>query len=156
MKNTGRPYWSDVTKKQRYISGFEDAPTYPLYHFGYGLSYTTFSYDNLSLSTSEMTINDTLLVKVDVTNTGKMDGEEVVQLYLQDVVASVTRPLKELKAFEKVFIKSGQTQTITFPIVGEDLKIWDKNMNWTAEPGEFKVMVGANSHQTESKTFVFK
>lgn len=140
-KNTGRPGNLD----NHYTSKYLDLPLTPLYPFGYGLSYTTFKYDNLKLNKSKFSKSDSLLVSVNVKNTGKYDGEEVVQLYVQDLIGSVTRPVKELKGFKKVMLKSGEEKTIEFVIHESDLKFTDADMQFKSEPGAFKVYVGTNS-----------
>ncbi len=148
-KNTGRPM--DLNNK--YTSKYLDVSNSPLYPFGYGLSYTTFSYSDLTLSKKEIRASETLQVKVTVTNTGNYDGEEVAQLYIRDLVGSVTRPLKELRGFYKVMIKKGESKVLTFDIAPEDLKFYDINMNWVSEPGDFKVFVGTNSRDVKEASF---
>lgn len=140
-KNTGRP----GDEKNRYTSKYLDLPLTPLYPFGYGLSYTTFNYSDLNLDKYKITKNDELKIKVSIKNTGDYDGEEVVQLYIQDLVGSVTRPVKELKRFQKVFLKKGEEKTIEFFLSEKDLKFTDAKMNYNSEPGLFKVYVGTNS-----------
>ncbi|MCB0666820.1 MAG: glycoside hydrolase family 3 C-terminal domain-containing protein [Saprospiraceae bacterium] len=125
----------------RYVVESQD----PLYPFGHGLSYTRFNYDNLQLSSSAIGTEDTVMVSVEVSNAGDRDGEEVVQLYLNDVYSSVTTPLKTLKGFERIFIKRGETVTVTFKLGPEELAIWDRDLHRTVEPGLFEVMVGGNS-----------
>ncbi len=125
----------------RYVSE-KDTPLYP---FGYGLSYTEFSYDNLKLDNKVIKRDDILTVSVDVKNTGDRDGEEVVQLYINDVYSSVTTPLKTLKGFERVTIKKGETKRITFRLTADELSIWNQEMEKVVEPGEFEIMVGGNS-----------
>ncbi|MCL6630944.1 MAG: glycoside hydrolase family 3 C-terminal domain-containing protein, partial [Armatimonadetes bacterium] len=117
----------------------------PLYPFGFGLSYTTFDYSNLRLSASEIAIGESVVVEVDVKNTGTIPGDEVVQLYIRDDIASVTRPNKELKGFERVHILPGETKTVSFSVTPEMLQILDLDMRWTIEPGTFAIMVGPNS-----------
>jgi beta-glucosidase len=137
----------------KYKSRYLDVVNEPLYPFGYGLSYTTFEYDGLALSTNELHSGETLEVSVSVANTGKSDGEEVVQLYIRDNVGSVTRPVKELKAFRKVLIRSGEKKEIIIAISEEDLKFYDVNMNYAAEPGDFTIMVGTNSRDVMEAEF---
>jgi beta-glucosidase len=151
-KNTGRPGESE----KWYTSKYLDAPLEPLYPFGYGLSYTTFGYSELQISADTLSLNDTLRVSICVTNTGKYDGEETVQLYIRDWYASVTRPVKELKAYSKVFLKTGQTKTIRFDITKEMLAFYDAAMHYNAEPGQFSVMVGASSADCLEKKFVME
>ena len=117
----------------------------PLYPFGFGLSYTNFKYSNLRLSKKEIKIDESLFVYIDVTNTGDFDGEEVVQLYINDVYSSVTTPKKTLKGFKRISIKKGETKEVSFVLSQDELAIWDRHMKRTLEPGEFEVMVGGNS-----------
>lgn len=145
FKNTGRPSLSDTDKKYR--SAYQDISNTPRYAFGYGLSYTTFALSDLKLSKTKMKSDETLTVNVTLRNTGKFAGEEVVQLYLQDLFASATRPLKELKDFQKVLLKAGESKTLTFVIDKEKLSFYNQQMNWTAEAGEFKLMIGNSSDQ---------
>ena len=117
----------------------------PLYPFGHGLSYTTFSYSTPSVSSATMGKNGSVNVSVNVTNTGKRDGSEVVQLYIRDVVSSVTRPVKELKDFKKINLKAGESQTVTFTITPDKLSFLNREMKKIVEAGEFEVMVGGSS-----------
>ncbi len=148
-KNTGRP----LDPNNKYTSKYLDVSNEPLYPFGYGLSYTTFAYDNLRLDKNALRMQDKLRVTVTVTNSGAYDGEEVVQLYIQDVTASVTRPVKELKGFQKIALKKGESREVVFTITAEDLKFYDRNMKYTAEPGAFKVFVGTNSRDVAEAVF---
>lgn len=126
----------------------------PLYEFGYGLSYTTFDYSPVRLSNKEMNANGSIQASIDVTNTGKRAGSEVVQLYIRDCYSSVTRPLKELKGYQKISLNPGEKKTVTFEITNEDLKFYDENMQYTVEPGEFEIMIGNSSrNQDLKKTF---
>ncbi len=148
-KNTGRPY----AKGDFFTSRYLDIPNTPLYPFGFGLSYTTFSYSDISLSKPEIAFGEPLVVSVKVTNTGDYDGEEVVQLYIRDLVASVTRPVKELKGFKKVMIKKGETVDVNFTLTSDDFKFYDNNMKYVAEPGDFKVFVGTSSDDVKEASF---
>ena len=139
--NTGRP----PDAKNKYTSKFLDVDWKPLFPFGYGLSYTKFEIANLRLSAQRIPSNGKLTVTVDIRNTGKRAGDEVVQLYLRDLAASVTRPLKELKGFERVTLQPGETKRIDFVLGAEQLGFWNRQMRFVVEPGEFKVMVGSNS-----------
>ena len=151
QKNTGRPLGNKNGVFEKFKSNYLDERNEPLFPFGYGLSYTTFEYSNLKISSNKMTASETLNVSVEVANTGNFDGKEVVQLYIRDIVASVTRPVKELKGFQKKVIKKGEKQTITFQITIEDLKFYDSDLQFVAEPGQFEIFVGGNSN-TELKT----
>ena len=151
-KNTGRPFGGQLEDK--YKSRYLDVPNEPLYPFGFGLSYTTFAYENLRLSADEMVQGDTIDVTVTVRNTGSADGEEVIQLYVRDVVGSVTRPVKELKGFRKVAIPAGQSVEVAFKLSTDDLRFHNINMEYVAEPGEFEVMVGGNSRDVISTRLI--
>ena len=144
-KNTGRPLDNNVGKFEKYKSNYIDERNEPLFPFGYGLSYTNFEYSNMKISTSKINFNETMEVSVDVSNTGNYDGKEVVQLYIRDLVGSVTRPLKELKGFQKITIKKGEKQKVTFKISQEDLKFYNSELQFVAEPGDFEVFIGGNS-----------
>lgn len=144
-KNTGRPYLGLTDPEQKYKSRYMDVDNSPLYAFGYGLSYTTFGYSNLRLSSSTMKNGGSIKVSVDVANTGNYDGDEVVQLYIQDVIGSVTRPVKELKGFKKVFLKKGENKTVEFEVSENDLRFYNIDMQFVAEPGDFNVYVGGSS-----------
>tara|TARA_R110002073_G_scaffold40547_5_gene114952 strand:+ start:52094 stop:54418 length:2325 start_codon:yes stop_codon:yes gene_type:complete len=149
QKNTGRPY----SEKHVTYSGYRDAPKTALYPFGYGLSYTSFSYSDIKLNKNEIPINGELTVSVNLTNTGNRTGEEVVQLYIRDLVASLIRPTKELKGFEKVLLKAGETKTITFTINTETLAFYTANKKWEVEPGNFNVWIGGDSNTNLKETF---
>ncbi|WP_225000069.1 beta-glucosidase BglX [Cesiribacter sp. SM1] len=151
QKNTGRPYGGEMLDK--YKSRYMDVSNEPLYPFGYGLSYTTFNYAAPQLSQTSITPQQELEVRVDVTNTGQRDGEEVVQLYIQDLVGSITRPVRELKGFQKIALKKGETKTVTFRITADDLKFYNNDLEYVYEPGEFKVYVGPNSRDVQELTF---
>ena len=140
-KNTGRP--PDAGNK--YSSKYLDAPWTPLFPFGYGLSYTQFEITNLQLSSQHIPLAGKVTVRVDVRNTGKRAGDEVVQLYIRDTAASVTRPVKELKGFQRVTLQPGETKHLEFVLGAEQLGFWNRQMRFMVEPGEFKVMVGPNS-----------
>ena len=152
-KNTGRPYFGTTDAEQKYKSRYIDSENSPLYPFGYGLSYTTFSYSNLRLSSKNLTLSTKIAVNVDVANTGNYDGEEVVQLYIKDVTGSVTRPVRELKGFEKIVLKKGEKKTVTFEISVNDLKFYNIDMKYVAEPGDFEIFVGTNSDAPLSSQF---
>ena len=152
-KNTGRPLATGQWFS-KFRSNYLDVPNEPLYPFGYGLSYTNFSYSDLTLSSNTLKPDGNIEVTVTVTNTGNCDAKEVVQLYIRDMVGSVTRPVKELKAFSKVFIPRGQTRKINFTIDTEDLKFYNHELKYVAEPGDFKVFVGGNSRDTLEANFI--
>ena len=141
--NTGRPAKDD--NDRFYRSAYTDLSLYPKYAFGYGLSYTTFSYSDITLSTKSPKGAQKLMASVVVTNTGKYDGKETVQLYIRDMVGSVVRPVKELKGFQQVFLKAGESKTITFTITTDDLKFYNDSLQYNWEPGEFQVMIGGSS-----------
>jgi beta-glucosidase len=149
-KNTGRPYKDNPGAK--YVSRYLDVPNDPLYAFGYGLSYTTFSYGNVKLSKTALADEETLVASVSVTNTGERAGEETVQLYLSQPVASVTRSVEDLRGFQKVRLQPGETREVTFRITPEDLKFYNSNLEYDWEPGEFIVRIGGDSTQTKSAT----
>ncbi|WP_040279546.1 beta-glucosidase BglX [Psychroserpens damuponensis] len=152
-KNTGRPLGNDQGEFEKFKSNYIDVRNEPLYPFGYGLSYTTFDYSNFTINTPSINMNGNIEVSVDVTNSGDYDGKEIVQLYIRDVVGSVTRPVKELKGFQKVEIKKGETETITFTVTVEDLKFYNSSLDFVAEPGQFQVFVGTNSDTKLMKEF---
>ena len=124
----------------------------PLFPFGYGLSYTTFALDNLRLDRSRIAVGESARVSIDVTNTGPTAGDEVVQLYIRDVVSSVTRPVKELKGFKRVSLEPGETRTVTLDITPERLAFYDIDMVFRVEPGEFLIMVGSSSRDEDLQT----
>ena len=154
IKNTGRP--QPTTTFEKFKSNYLDAPNSPLLPFGFGLSYTDFEYANLKINKSEIHQNEAITVSVDVKNTGDYDGEEVVQLYLRDVVRSITPPNRQLKGFKKVFIKKGETQTVTLALTPDDLKFYNSNLEFVAEPGAFEIFVGTNSDATLKTGFTLK
>jgi beta-glucosidase len=148
-RTTGRPFNPD----NKYSTKYLDVSNEPLYPFGYGLSYTEFTYGPVQLSKPQITPAAPLQVSVKVSNTGNYDGEEVVQLYIRDKVGSVTRPVKELKGFKKIFLKKGESQTVSFTITVDDLKFYDRDMHWTYEPGDFTVFVGPDSRDAKGADF---
>jgi beta-glucosidase len=127
-----------------------------LYPFGYGLSYTTFTYSDIQLSTKKLSRTGALKVTVTVKNSGQRDGEEVVQLYVRDLVGSVTRPVKELKGFKKLLLKAGESNDVTFSLTANDLAFHKRDMSFGAESGAFKVFVGTNSDQVKEADFVLE
>ena len=145
-KNTGRPLGNSEGHFEKFKSNYIDARNEPLYPFGYGLSYTTFKYGDVKLDKTSMSQKDMVTVSVDITNTGDYDGKEVAQLYIRDVIGSITRPVKELKGFQKIFLKKGETKTVSFTLSVEDLKFYNANIDFVAEPGEFQVAIGTDSN----------
>ena len=154
-KNTGRPL-AEGAWFQKFRSNYLDVDNEPLYPFGYGLSYTTFSYGAVSLSAKEMPRDGRLTASVQLTNTGSVDGKEVVQLYIRDIVASATRPVKELKGFQKVFLRAGESRTVSFDIDASALGFYDAEGNYLVEEGEFQVFVGPSSQTRNSENFLLK
>lgn len=152
-KNTGRPL-ADGQWFQKFRSNYLDVPNEPLYPFGYGLSYTTFAYGDVMLSSDSLQSAGSLEVSVAVRNAGDYAGEEVVQLYIRDVVGSVTRPVKELKGFRKIRLAPGESERVTFKLTVDDLKFYDAHLDFVAEPGEFVVFIGTNSRDTQEVRFV--
>lgn len=152
MKNTGRPF----DAKNKYTSKYIDVANEPLYPFGYGLSYGSFAYSPIELDKKEMTQNETLNLSVNIQNTGKYDGKEVVQLYVRDLVGSVTRPVKELKGFQKIDLKAGESRKVTFSITAEDLAFYTRDMSFEAERGAFEVFIGTSSAEGVSASFMLK
>jgi beta-glucosidase len=148
--NTGRPVTDE--KNVVYKSAYIDSPNTPRYAFGHGLSYTTFTYSGATLDRSELHKGQSAMLSVDLTNTGQREGEEIVQLYMRDMVASVVRPLKELKGFQKVKLRPGESKRIQFTIDREMLSFHNGDLKWTAEPGEFKLMIGTASDDIRQET----
>ncbi|TDS17502.1 beta-glucosidase [Sphingobacterium paludis] len=154
-KTTGRPLAKDAWF-QKFRSNYLDVDNEPLYPFGYGLSYSTFTYSDIKLSKSSMRADDKIIATVNVKNTGNYDGEEVVQLYLRDVYASITRPVKELKGFQKIFLKKGEARDINFEISAADLKFYNNELKFVAEPGDFKLYIGTNSSDVSEAQFTLE
>lgn len=151
-KNTGRPL-PEGKWFQKFRSNYLDVSNDPLYPFGYGLSYTTFSYSDIKLSDTSLKAGQKLTASVTVTNTGDKNGKEVVQLYIRDLVGTSTRPVKELKGFQKIELKAGESKTISFDITVSDLKFYNYNLKYVAEPGDFKVFIGGNSRDVKEADF---
>ncbi|HEY4322716.1 MAG TPA: beta-glucosidase BglX [Mucilaginibacter sp.] len=149
-KNTGRPYIAGQPSK--FKSDYLDISNDPLYPFGYGLSYTTFKYSDIKLNKTNLKGNETLTATVTVTNTGKYEGEEVVQLYVSDPVASISRSVKELKGYKKINLKAGESKEVVFSITTNDLKFYNEQLKYDWEPGEFVVQIGPNSSDTHLAT----
>nr|WP_321411948.1 beta-glucosidase BglX [uncultured Carboxylicivirga sp.] len=148
-KTTGRPFIEQVKYTSRYL----DVPNTPLFPFGYGLSYTTFEYGDITLNSEEIYDNDTLVAYVEIKNTGMYEGVETSQLYIRDMVATVTRPIKELKGFKKVKLRPGESKVIEFRLTVDDLKFCNADLEWVYEPGDFMLEIGTNSQNTKQKSF---
>lgn len=151
-KNTGRPL-AEGKWFTKFRSNYLDVSNDPLYPFGYGLSYTTFAFSDIKLNSNTMVKGKPITATVTLTNTGKYDGKEVVQLYIRDMVASITRPVKELKGFQKVFLKAGESKTVQFTIVENDLKFYNSDLKFVAEPGDFKLFIGPNVRDVKETDF---
>jgi beta-glucosidase len=143
-KNTGRP----MNPNDKYTSKYLDVPNTPQWPFGFGLSYTTFEYSDLKTDKKEFDRSETVTISVKITNTGRYDGEETAQLYVRDLVGSVTRPVRELKGFQKVFLKQGESKTIQFKLHADDLRFYNADLQFRAEPGDFDLWVGGHSDAT--------
>ena len=143
-KNTGRPH-GDYEPFNKFVTSYLDEINGPLYPFGFGLSYTTYAYSPVTLSASEMPANGSVTASVTVTNTGDRDGDEIVQLYIHDIYATSTRPVKELKGFKKVHIAAGQSVPVDFTITADELSYYNHDLEWVCEPGDFEIMAGPNS-----------
>lgn len=149
-KNTGRPL-GEGKWFEKFRSNYLDVSNDPLYPFGYGLSYTNFTYSDIRLSSASLKGNQTLTASVTVTNSGSVAGKEVVQLYIRDMVGSITRPVKELKGFQKIELKAGETKTVSFSITPNDLKFYNSDLKYDWEPGDFEIMIGTNSHDVKKR-----
>ena len=154
-KNTGRPL-KDGKWFEKFRSNYLDVSNDPLYPFGYGLSYTTFQYSDITLSSNQLSTNGTLTASVTVTNTGNYDADEIVQMYIRDLVGSITRPVKELKGFERIHLKKGESKQVNFTITPDLLKFYNYDMQYVCEPGEFNVMIGPNSRDVKTTSFELK
>ncbi|HEY9046331.1 MAG TPA: beta-glucosidase BglX [Ohtaekwangia sp.] len=152
MKNTGRP----MDPNNKYTSKYLDESNEPLYPFGYGLSYTTFSYGDVVLDKNKISQQEEVKVTCKVTNSGKLAGEEVVQLYIRDLVGSVTRPVKELRNFQKILLQPGESKDVTFTLTQQDLSFYRKDMSFGVEPGKFEVYIGGNSRDVKKAAFVLQ
>jgi beta-glucosidase len=152
-KNTGRPLVNTEGKFEKFRSNYIDERNEPLFPFGFGLSYSKFEYSNLKISSDKINSGGKVSVTIDVANTGNYDGKETVQLYIKDVVGSVTRPVRELKGFQKIALKKGEKQTVTFNISEEDLKFYNSDLKFVAEPGQFDVFVGGDSNAVNKVSF---
>ena len=141
---TGRAFDED-NPENRFQSRYMDMPNRPLYPFGYGLSYTTFEYSDLTITPTEQNPEGKVTVTCRVTNTGSRAGDEVVQLYINDCVSSVTTYTKVLRGFERIALQPGETKSVSFTLGPQELGLWDKDMKFTVEPGKFEIMIGASS-----------
>ena len=153
-KNTGRPIMNEP--ESVFWSHYSDEKNTPQFPFGYGLSYSKFEYSNLTISSNTFTKNGSITASITVKNTGKVIGKEVVQLYIRDVLGSITRPVKELKGFEMIELKPNQAKEIVFTIDEKTIEYYTANNIWEAEPGDFKVFIGGNSAETLESTFKFE
>lgn len=154
--NTGRPVPEGAKEYRKFQSNYIDVRNDPLYPFGYGLSYTTFEYGKPRLSATKMDANGKLTLTVNVKNTGKYDADEVVQMYIHDLAATIARPVKELKGFERISLKAGESRDVVFTIDAEALKFYNSDLQYVAEPGDFEVMVGGNSRDVQSLKFTME
>ena len=136
---------TEENRDKRYISKYLDSPNTPLYPFGHGLSYTRFEYENLRLSHERIGTQGTIEVRVDVANVGSRPGDEIVQLYIRDVAASVVRPVRELKGFTRIGLKPGEKKTVSMTLGPRELGFYNRHMEWVVEPGQFKIWVGPSS-----------
>ncbi|MFN0176148.1 MAG: beta-glucosidase BglX [Saprospiraceae bacterium] len=148
--NTGRP---QQQPGQLWTSGYLDSPTAPAYPFGFGLSYTSYSYSDLKLNKLQYKMDEIVEVSVTVTNTGGQAGEEIVQCYTRDLAADIARPVKELKGFEKIKLNAGESRVVSFRLSEKDLSYWNNDLKWKADPGKFKVFVGGNSRDVKEAEF---
>lgn len=154
-KNTRRPL-AEGKWFEKFRSNYLDVSNDPLYPFDFDLSYTTFNYSNVKLTSSTLTKGKSITASITITNSGKYDGKEVVQLYIRDLVGSITRPLKELKGFQKVNLKAVESKTISFNIFENDLKFYNSDLKFVAEPRDFQVFIGTNSRDIKSAAFTLK
>lgn len=158
QKNTGRPIKleGDDPRDPKYVSKYLDVENTPLFPFGYGLSYTSFKYSDIIISSNTLLFNSELKVSADITNIGKFDGEEIVQLYVKDRFGSITRPVKELLGFEKIFLKKGETKTVEFIINANDLKFYNNNLKFVNEEGDYQLFVAGSSDNEFTHQFLLK
>jgi beta-glucosidase len=148
-ENTGRPF----DPNQKYTSKYLDMDNSPLYPFGYGLTYTSFNYSDISLSSSALKMSGKMTAAVNITNTGTRKGKETVQLYIRDMVGSISRPVKELKGFQQITLAPGDTKKVSFTLSVNDLKFYNSDLKFAAEPGNFKVFIGTNSQDVKEADF---
>ena len=148
--NTGRPVPEGTDRFFKFQSNYLDVRNDPLYPFGYGLSYTTYEYGDLTLSSSKMKADGKAEASITVKNTGLRDGDEIVQLYIRDISASIARPVKELKGFQRIHLKSGESKTVKFDITRSQLEFYGSDLKPVVEPGDFTIMVGPNSRDLKT------
>ncbi|MCG8387234.1 MAG: fibronectin type III-like domain-contianing protein, partial [Cytophagales bacterium] len=153
--NTGRPRLGPDDTRWG-VSNWSDVPNEPLYPFGFGLSYTTFEYSEIDLDRTVISFDGAINARVTIRNSGKYKGEETVQMYIHDKIASVSRPVKELKGFKKIELGPGESKTISFKITPEMLKYWNAQLEWAADEGEFDLYVGPNSRDLKKAIFVLE
>jgi beta-glucosidase len=149
--NTGRP--DSVGGNRKFLSNYLDIPTEPLFPFGYGLSYSSFEYSDIELSQSTLSIGGTITASVTVKNTSDVSGKEIIQMYIRDLVGSISRPVKELKGFEKISLEGKEQKEVTFEISEELLRFYNSELNHVSEPGTFEVFIGPNSRDLEKTSF---
>lgn len=154
--NTGRPKDASNPAYQKYRSNYFEIPNEPLYPFGYGLSYTTFDYSPVTIDKDTLDASGTINASVTVTNTGSRQGDEIVQFYIRDIAGSIARPVKELKHFDRITLSPGESRTLTFPISIDNLKFYNYDLEYVAEPGDFEVMAGPDSRNTTSARFTLR
>jgi beta-glucosidase len=153
---TGRPVADGAKEYHKYASNYLDVRNDALYPFGFGLSYTSFSYGDIRLDADQMAQNGKIKATVTIKNTGSRDGDEIAQLYISDRVASISRPVKELKGFQRIHLAAGESKDVTFDVTPELLKYYDSNLNYVLDPGEFLLMIGPNSRDAKQVTFTVK
>jgi beta-glucosidase len=151
--STGRPFNLKAGDGPKFKSDYLDIPNEPLYPFGYGLSYTSFAYSDINSTKTALHTNEKLELRITISNTGNYDGEETVQLYIQNLAASIARPVRELKGFQKIFLRKGESREVVFNLSTEDLKFYNKDLKWVFEPGNYKVFIGTDSEHTKELNF---
>jgi beta-glucosidase len=159
MKNTGRPYLGDnrePASERIYSSKYRDSPNSPQFPFGFGLSYTRFEYSELKSSVAVISDDESLKLSVKITNVGEREGEEIVQCYIKDLVATVSQPLLKLAKFEKIKLKAGESKVVIFEIDKNDLMLVNNEMKWVTEAGDFKLLVGPNTIDLQSLNFEYR